>query len=282
MIEKVIFWSEFPEKVDWKKVKELLESIDLKIDVYVACRSKKEFISWKKKIEGENIEEVGAWPVLDKKNGYWFSGLTSKKNIDELKEYKNLKVKIDLEAPFGGKYNHLKMLWYVLFTLGKKATNKEYLEKTVAWLSKHSEVELIVNEFPFFSYLQKRSGTFIDISKYDNLDKNLMSYTSMAGDFRFFWKRVKNYLLKRAYKKYGDKLMCSVGLIGKGILGNEKVYKNSSQFEEDLDAVNKIGIKRVAIYSIDGIMKRKNPLEWFKVVKKFRTDAGFIYHNLKD
>ncbi len=271
--EKIIFWVEFPEELNWVKVEKLLSKVDLNICIYLAVKSRKQFEELEKEIKRfKHIKDIGVWPVLEKEKGYWFSGQTTKEDIDRLREYSGLKIKIDLEAPFKGGYNHFKMIWYSFIRMSRKAENSEYLEETIDWLCKNSEVELIANEFPF-PKVMKRAGVYIDVRKYPNLDKNIMSYTSMAGALmRPFWKRVKNRMLKRAKKKYGDKLMTSVGLIGTGILGNEPVYKNPSQLKEDLNDVSKLGIKKVAIYSLEGVFRRKDPIKWLEVVKEFSKD----------
>src|SRR3989344_6611323 len=92
------FWCEFPEKVNWEEFKEL---VNFKTEVYVACRNKKEFNFWKERIKNKYID-IGAWPILNKKDGYWFSGFLNKKSIDKLKEFNGLKIKIDIEPPFPG------------------------------------------------------------------------------------------------------------------------------------------------------------------------------------
>lgn len=271
--EKIIFWCEFPKKVNWTYVGKLLNKFDLNIGVYVASKNRKEFEDLKKRINRcKHITEIGVWPVLSKKKGYWFSGQTAKEDIDRLREYEGLRVKIDLEAPFKGTWNRRNFLRYLITRFGKKGDNKEYLEETIDWLQKNSEVELIVNEFPFFTRLLMRSGTFIDVNRYKNLDKNLMVYTSMAGPIlRPFWKRYRMHLLKKAYKRYGNKLMCSVGLIGPGILGDEGYYKKPRQLRDDLKSVSRVGIKKVAVYSLESLIDRKNPSEWMEVVKEFKS-----------
>ena len=111
---KIIFWSEFPEKVSWKSVRKLFRGAKLKAEIYVASRSRKEFYLWKKKIECNEIT-VGAWPILSLEEGYWFSGFSEKSSIDKLKEFSGLKVKVDLEHPFPSYvYSNLNLLVYYL------------------------------------------------------------------------------------------------------------------------------------------------------------------------
>lgn len=39
MLEEIFFWAEFPETVDWNLLSRLLDEADLKIKVFVTCRS---------------------------------------------------------------------------------------------------------------------------------------------------------------------------------------------------------------------------------------------------
>ena len=96
-----------------------------------------------------------------------------------------------------------------------------------------------------------------------------MCYTTFAGSF--FRPLVRLYLkpfTKVAVKKNKD-VMFSIGLIGTGILEKEGIYRNVKQFREDLEMVKDSGAKQVAIYSLDGILKRNNPEEWVKIIKEF-------------
>src|SRR3989344_359555 len=102
---KVIFWCEFPKELDFKKLNNLMI---FDTEVYFAVKNIKELNAIKKKMKNKNIK-IGAWPVIDKKDGYWFSGFISKKDIDKLDEFKGLRVKIDIEPPiYKGKHYLIK------------------------------------------------------------------------------------------------------------------------------------------------------------------------------
>ncbi|MBU2496677.1 MAG: hypothetical protein KJ767_01300 [Nanoarchaeota archaeon] len=259
---KIIFWSEFPNKINWKKVKELFSKYNLKADIYVACKNLSEYKKWKNKISCKNIE-VGAWPVLSKKHGYWFSGFTSKKDIDKLNSFSGEKIKIDLEIPFPSwKYSDSKMFLYIL-QFFKKGKNNKYLEKTITRLSKTSKI--LVNEFPFPKFLLKNTGTHYNIN--DKIEKNIMLYTTITN--KFFKPILKPYLQNYARKavKENKNVTFSIGLIGKGILQNEGIYKDIDEFKNDLDFMKTLKSKSVAIYSIDAIMKK--PEEWINLISKY-------------
>ena len=86
MFKQVVFWCEFPKDVNWRKAEALLKG--LKCEVYVASFSLQDYKMWKKKTK----LDIYPWPLLSKEEGYWFSGFTNKEGIDQLKQYKGLKI----------------------------------------------------------------------------------------------------------------------------------------------------------------------------------------------
>ncbi len=251
---KIIFWSEFPEKVDWKKFNSLLK---FNVDVYIACKSRKEFSLWEDKIKSKKIK-LGVWPVLSKKDGYWFSGFTNKKDVDKLKEFKVLDIKIDLEPPLPKyKYSNFNMLRYLSWILFNKPKNSKYLEKEILELSKKNKI--ILNLFPFPKWFLKWKGLYFKIP---NATENYMMYSTYAGSlFRPFI----IFLNKRFLRKNKVK-MCSIGLIGRGILESEGIYKNIEEFKEDLEMVKG---RDIAIYSVESLMNKKRPEEWLKIIEDY-------------
>jgi len=262
-----IFWCEFPKQVDWKKLQKILKDINLKLTVYIAVHSPKDFINWKKKIKKEtpNIKNLYAWPVLKLKDGYWFSGFTSKENITKLQNFKGLNIKLDLEPPFPGKgYHNLKIALYILKWITRKAPNTKLLIKTVQDLSHYSHV--LVNELPLPEFILKRSGLHIPKSR--NISKNIMTYSSFGEHLRYLLKICLKFVLKQRLRK--DKnISCSLGIAGPGIFGNEPFYKSLKEFKKDIQDAKKLGIKRCAVYSIESFLNRRNPNAWFSAVKEF-------------
>lgn len=265
MFKRVIFWSEFPEQADWKKAAKL---IDFKTEIYVTVKTKKEFLNYKKKIKSKNIR-LGAWPTLPKKDGYWFSGYTDVKSIDKLKEFKGINIKVDIEPPIPkGNYSKLKVLTWLLPYFLKKGKNNAYLKKTVEELSK--EAKVIASGFPFPSFLLTRIGDDIEIK--GNIRKNYIFYST-------FFSRLEKPLMRIWYKlfakdkikRYDDKVMFALGCIGPGIFKTEPVYKDIQEFEKDLLEAEKIGIKNVVVFHIEGILGRKNPRDWINAIKKFTS-----------
>jgi len=262
-----IFWCEFPRQVDWKKLQGILKDIDLKLTTYITSQSPKDFTNWKKKIirKSPNVKNIYAWPVLKLKDGYWFSGFTSKDNIRKLQEFKGLDIKLDLEPPFPGKgYCSSKIAFYILRWITKKAPNTDLLIKTVRDLSHYNHV--LVNELPLPEFILKHSGLYIPADC--NISKNIIAYSSFGGHLRCLLKIYLKFVLRQKLKKEKD-MSCSIGIAGQGIFGNEPYYKSLKEFEDDLQDAKRLGIKRCAIYSVESFLNRKNPNAWFSAVKKF-------------
>lgn len=268
MFEKIIFWCEFPKKVNWKKAEKL---INFPCEIYVAVKSRKEYNNWKRKTKLKLLP----WPILDKKEGYWFSGFTTKKDIDKLDEYKGLDMKIDLEPPLPAwQYKTHRIFWYGFKQLFRRGRNNKYLENKIYNLAKEHKLEtvmsrsnIIANEFPLLKWYLRRQGLDVDAKR--NITKNYMCYTSFAGPlWRPFIKHYMKIITKRIAKK-NKNVMFSIGLIGPGILKTERVYKNTKFFKQDLSMINKTSVKKIAIYSLEGLLQRENPEEWLSVIRHY-------------
>ena len=257
--KRIVLWCEFPQRVDWKRLDRILEEAMYKPEIYVACTSYENYKWWAREIRKQcrNIREVNAWPVLAKNEGYWFSGFTSKQGIDRLLEYKNTKLKIDLEPPLPRfNYSNLNVLRYLIKILFKKGKNRHYLARTISELSKNNEV--LVNEFPLPEFILKRWGCY-----YNTENKNVMCYTSLLKHRTLL--RWWNFMMAKRRKA----AMCSLGLVHSGIFGNEPHYRNVKELATDMRYALREGFSSIAVYSIDAIAKRSDAISWLKALKDF-------------
>ncbi len=244
----IIFWCEFPEQVDWDKVN---REIDFDIELYVACKDRQEYLNWKKKIKNKHVK-MGAWPVLDKKDGYWFSGQTSKENIDKLDQFKDVAIKIDVEPRiYHGKYGFFKTAVWLIKWLINPGENKKYL---VDKINRMDGDKIIVSGFLLPGWIRKRVGMEAKGKK------NFICYSSV-GKIAFPYYR---FMIKRM----GKDNSYAIGLANHGVFGNEPVYKNKEEFIKDLELMKKLGVKNIVIYSLEGIIKR----DWLDAVKKYRVN----------
>ena len=249
---RIIFWCEFPEKVNWSEVKKL---INFNSEIYVACKDKNSFLSLKDKIKIKNID-FGVWPILDLDEGYWFSGFLNETSIDKLDQFNGEKIKIDIEPPFPGrnKNPYLFLLKY-LFLRGK---NNKYLRKKIIELSKDSKI--IVSGFPLPLFFRKRYGHF----DCDGVEKSYIAYTTFFKSLKVYY----SWFIKRELKK-DKELIVGLGCVGKGIFGNEPVYGNLEEFKRDLELVKKLGVKSVVIFDISGLMDKEDRKDWIEVLEKY-------------
>ncbi|MAG47379.1 hypothetical protein CL617_02140 [archaeon] len=275
MLKKVIFWCEFPNKVDWTFLNKTISRLKFNIEIYVASKTLKDFQNIQEKVTSKYIQ-LSVWPILDMDKGYWFSGFTEKEDINSLKQFENLNIKIDLEPPVPKwKYTNLKIISLAIKQIFKKGKNNDYLKDFIYKLSKKTKVEtvvnniqLIINEFPLAKWYLKRQGMYIEPK--ENMVKNIMCYTTFSGQvLRPLIRIYMSLWTRRAVRKYKNKVMFSIGLIGPGILKHEKTYKNIEQFKQDLDMINNSGAEKVAIYSIEGLLKREEPERWLFFIKNY-------------
>jgi hypothetical protein len=266
----IIFWCEFPEQADWKAIQKILEKEKFKPEIYLGCKSRLNFETWKKKIAKEcpSISKVNPWPLVELNKGYWFSGYSEMQTIDRLKEYQGLKIKIDLEPPYPKvKYTFLNMLAYGAKMCFRKGKNNLYLKHTITELGRKSFI--ISNEFPLPEFVLNRFGCHMDVRKHRNMIINFISYTSFVDIGRPILRWYFGRWAKYAVKKYGGKAMFSLGMLGPGIFGNEPKYKTTNELKKDLEVIKKAGAKRAAIYSIEHLTERKNPEQWIRLIKQY-------------
>lgn len=257
--ENIVLWCEFPQDVKWKELDRMLADAQFSPETYVACTSYENYRWWAREIKKQcpNLKEVNAWPVLTKSEGYWFSGFTKKECIDRLLEYKGTKIKIDLEPSFPNHdYTNTKIAKFLLGLLLKKGKNNTHLAKTIEELSRNNEV--LVNEFPLPKMMLKRWGCY-----YHSTNKNIMCYTSLLKPKSLL--RAYNFAIAKKRKAK----MCSLGLIHSGIFGNEPYYQTPKELVSDMRYAMKKGVRNIAVYSLDSIMRRQDPISWLNALKAF-------------
>ncbi len=260
MFSSIVFWCEFPEKVDWKNLK-----IPFPCSVYIAVSSRKEFEKIKKG-SSKNIQ-FGVWPVLSKIEGYWFSGFCGKESIQKLLEYKGLDIKIDIEPPFPFiKFSSFGLLKYgVKMFLFRRAKNNNFLIQTIEELAKSSQI--IISGLPLPEFLSRKYGD--DIRK-DLGGRNFFIYkTFFSGFLGKFLERYYRWFIRSRLKIYKERAMFAIGCTGSGILGNEPVYSDLKSFEEDLKWFSQCGVKNLVVFNLEGILMRRDSEEWMKMLSSF-------------
>jgi len=245
-VMKRIYWCEFPEKCNWKKIAGWLKHE--RITIYVACTSRENYEQWKKKIHkySENIE-VNAWPVLSKEEGYWFSGFCTKEAIDELDQYRGLKIKLDIEPPIPKKYSTFSAWSWLWKNMFQEPDNTPYLRKKIKMLSRESDI--ILSTFPLQDVILKRWGWIKD----DRIKYNYMYYSTFIPlGLKSLY---KHYFKRHFLPKHRDAYI-AVGLIDTGVFGNEPIYNTPKQMKKDIQFLRKEHVETLVFFTIEGISKR--------------------------
>ncbi|MEK6848125.1 MAG: hypothetical protein AABX65_00650 [Nanoarchaeota archaeon] len=247
---KRVYWCEFPEKCNWKKLSTWLKHE--KIIVYVACSSRKNYDLWKKKIAKYlPNSEVNAWPILPKKEGYWFSGFCTKEAIDELDQYRGLKIKIDIEPPIPQRYHFLSGLTWIGKHIPQEPDNTEYLRKKIKSLMK--DTDIILSSFPLQNKILKRWGWI----KEEKIQYNYMFYSTFIP---LGLKKLYKHYFKRHFLPKHKGAYIAVGLIGSGVFGNEPIYRNVKQMKKDIQFLRKEGVETLVFFNLESISQRGE--EW--------------------
>ncbi|MEA3378053.1 MAG: hypothetical protein U9Q69_00280 [Nanoarchaeota archaeon] len=240
---------EQPQKVKWNEFANLINSLNIKLTINLACTSPESFSWWKREISKKtnNLSFI-PWPLLKESQGYWFSSFIKKEHIDRLSRFKELNIRVDIEPPYS------KSLFKWLSCFFKKGRNGHYLEKTLSQLPKYS-----ISTFPLPKFILKRLGV-------PKAEYNYFLFPSIIPKLlRPFYLLYVKIFLSRYKKSY------ILGLTGSGKFKEiTKNYKSEKELQRDLKWLKKNNIQEVAIYSLEGIMKRKEPKNWLKIIKKFQ------------
>jgi hypothetical protein len=252
---KTMLSCEFPGKVNWKKLVQWLDELDMYVTLSFNCTSRKNFEWWKREINKKtNRISFVAWPVLPKSKGYWYSSFLPSEDLDTLDEFKDIKFKIDLEPPFpGNKFSLLKGIFWGLKYLLKKAPNKEYLQHKIKKISKTGNVT--ISSFPLPKFILKHFG-WAEANEY-----NYMMYSGFLPKYlrqiyRFFFQFFVK-LNKHAY--------FTIGPIGPGAFGDEPCYENTKEMEKDIIFLKKHRVTKINFFELSAITKRGK--KWLEIIK---------------
>jgi len=262
--ENVLFWCEFPDKVNWEDLNDFFTINNYRIQVGVACRSRAEYEQYL--IQSSNlshIDIVRAWPILPKEKGYWFSSYTEVEDINSLDQYEGLPIKIDIEYPLPTeKKNWFTLqLWFLKQLFSKPGKNLNHLQKKIRDLSRTTDIMLSTFTLPE-RFLKK-----LGLLHQNNLRYNYIHYSSMVP---FLLRPFYNIYFKVLAKKILAKNPSSyfaVGLLTPGIFGDEPCYKKIIQFEKDLKFIEKLGAKNVVVFRLGSFQELENASDWLSPLK---------------
>jgi hypothetical protein len=240
---KIWFFEEFPDSLSFKN----LGLIDFDCGLVLADYSTEGYNVLKKEVKNKYVKDFMYWPIINKKDGYWFNRFSKRKamlrSMDEMLDFKE-KIMLDLELPVLNK----KLFFTEFF---KSFKNKKYLKLFIEKKEDQIYTGEYFYEMPFSKILSLRFKGEHKIIK--------MMYSSMMGVKRYA--RVNR--LKFLKKEFGDRLCIGLGVIGSGVLNNEKQL-SVELLERDLEDCQRVGIKEVFIFRLGGLNKK-----YVKIIKKF-------------
>ena len=122
---QISFFEEFPTKENLEKLK----FIDFQVKLYLAAKSLAEFKSIKRSIKNKHVKEITYWPVLAKKEGYWFSAYSNRSGLRRvLGELKNSKIAVMLDLELPTSHNIWLYLTQKYNFFGNKRIIREFIE----------------------------------------------------------------------------------------------------------------------------------------------------------
>lgn len=250
------------------------------------------------KLYQDNGCEVALWLLLPDDLGYW----PSERNADEFSKYldevfkfaklHNLKIPwiaVDLEMPIyqGERVLRAKTLPKKIKELIKIRKENKDLKRFQIATRKYSEIQDKINNFGAKTLvaahhfvlddlavgglrLQDIMETPVSVVKWDVV--SFMIYNSMnvgysKGLISFSDAQYILYRYAKDAKKYfGESASISLGVTYVGKLGDEPYYEEPHKMIPDIEATKAAKINDIAIYNLEGILRAKNPADWFEVV----------------
>lgn len=236
---QISFFEEFPVKNNLNK----LRLVNHPTKLYLAAKSLNEFLKLKNKIEKEHkqVKEFIYWPILEIKEGYWFSPFSKRKSLKRIfQQLKNKKISvmIDLELPTTKNPK-------LYFTQLLNFPRNKYLIKN--FIKNYKGKVYLAEYYP----QREKLFQFLGLH-YPNAKVIKMVYHSMHKFNEEFIKQKLKSLNLVAY-----------GTIAKGIARNEPIL-TLKQLKKDLELAKESKIKEVIIYRLGGLNK-----EYLKTIKTF-------------
>lgn len=261
-----IIYSEFPNEKNLSKLK----LIDFNFELIISSPNIKKFRQLEKKVKilNKKITDVGYWPTLKKEEGYWISPWSKRGGLlriineikDDVDKGNKLFLKWDAEAPW-----FIKKSLYITESLNFFSNVKiiknfirEYKDK----------IRIITAEKPNVlpEWFNDFFGMGFHPKKYNN-EKVKMIYTSLgkySGKLGawIFWKWYQR-VIKKWGRRHSNNFVIGIGCTAIGILGDEPLT-TKEEFERDLKFAKENGIKKAAIFQLDGLDK-----EYINILKKY-------------
>lgn len=252
----IVLAEEFPTEENVGRLK----LFDFPVDIFIAAKSISEFNGVKTSLEKfSNIGIVGYWPILDIKEGYWFSAFSKREGLERvIHELKNIDEPIsvlwDAEVP------HLRKRLF-LTESPRFLGNRKIIQDFVTNPPEHVTLYIAEN--------RKRSSLHRCLLKVAATTFDRHSTYSMA---EMLYGKLNRSILERSLeegvKKMGTHYVPIFGATAEGIGGaaQEGTWMRISPeiLDAQLSLAKRFGIKTVGIYRLGGLDN-----EYVAVLKRY-------------
>jgi hypothetical protein len=255
-----------------------------------------------KRLREEGVE-FGFWPLLEKGEGYFPNERNAQAYSREVRRLMKWArendivpdlVIFDLELPLE------QMRWlekpprgFFRKASGAMGIARENLDRERYYRSKAVLEELndwtreqgartMIAVMPWVAFeLEGRHELLQDLSESpaSGIDWDVISpmhYTTMlvASTDGFLTARDANWLLYdsclKLTGKFGSRAGVSLGLTGSGPLLGEPAFKDPAELMAGLEAALAAGVRDISVYSLEGVLDRADPEEWFEAMRRAR------------
>jgi len=250
---QISYFEEFPKKINSNK----LRLVKNKTKLYLAAHNLEEFLAISKQLDLDKLKEAIYWPILEKREGYWISPFSRRKALKrvflELKN-KKISVMLDLELPTT-KNPELYFTQFFNFFRNKNLIHQ--------FIEKYNGQIYLAEYYPE----GKRKEQFLEFL-------GLHYSTSKVKVIKMLYHSLHNFSnefmineLKRGREEFGDNYLVALGTIARGISGDEPLL-SPMQLKEDLELVEKAGIREVIIFRLGGLNSK-----YLKVINDIKVES---------
>ena len=247
--------------------------------------------------EKENIK-ISLWLLLPREKGYW----PGERNVDLFYEYlkevfqwakeKGVRIPwiaVDLEMPlnqFDEIKNHRTILGKAFKTykiLKSNRNQKRFKQSTEKYrevlnLIHKNQARAITAAIPLImedvvkgnTLIQDILETPITTVSWDCVSLMIYNSANVGYGRGLVRKKDAEYILfkycQEAKEFFKERAGVSIGLTYTGVFGDEPYYRLPLDIASDVSAVLASGIRDIAIYNLEGILRASKPEQWFEVV----------------
>jgi hypothetical protein len=223
--------------------------------------------------------EIALWPMLDEHDGRWASAANAatfcaftESLVESLRASGTLpdEIALDLEPPIARVREMLRGSPRAVLQL---PTERGELARLVAALHdcglRVSAVVTLLAALP--SAVASRGwqgllGTRVDGIPFDSV--NAMAYTTLIQGYTRGTLRRKDArsvlaaVADTTARRWCDRAAISVGAVGAGALGDERIYRTPTELAEDAAIARGAGVRNLALFALDGALARPPLAQW--------------------